>query len=96
MVLYSYDNIPTYLMIIEAIFHYTKPKYLRQKLPSVHKANSPIAHAYSVTYLLRCDPVSLGEQVPDVSKDHFVFLCKVRQNKAHISRMMAQLQLILR
>jgi hypothetical protein len=96
MALYSYHNIPTYITIIEAIFHYSKPKYLKQELSSAHNANSPIAHAYSFTYLLRCDPVSLGEQVPDVPKDHLVFLCRVRQNKAHISHKMAHLQLIIR
>jgi len=66
MVLYPYENIPAYIKTIEAIFHYSKPKYLKKELPAAHNACSPLAHASSVTCLLRCESVSLGEQVPEV------------------------------
>jgi len=96
MVLYSYENIPAYTTIIKAIFHYSNPKHLKKKkIPSAHNTSS-LAHASSVTYLLRCDSVLLGEQVPEVSKDHCAFLCRIKQNKTHISNSMAQLPLILR
>jgi hypothetical protein len=66
MVLYSFENIPAYIKITETIFHYSQPEYLKQELPSASNANSLTAHAYCVTYLLRCYSVSLGELVPDV------------------------------
>jgi len=96
MVLYSNENIPAYITIIEAIFNYSKPKYLKKEPPSAHNASYPLAHVSSVTYLPKCESVSLGEQAPEVSKDHCAFLCRIKQNKAHISKSMAQIQVILR